>query len=295
MLKGEVKKCFLRNVNMKVSVVIPVHNRKKFTEQCLRSLQKQTCPADQIIVVNDGSTDGTKEMLAGEFPDVRIVEGDGNLFWTAAINRGIRQALAFQADYVLTLNNDTVAFPDFVERMLSGAKKAPNALLGALDIDAISGKPYYGGEIVDWKWSSSKFLLSHLKKEEQNGLHEVSLFPARGLLIPCGVFEKIGLFEEKRLPHYMADYDFTLLAKRNGFKIYCNYDARLYTYPEEGGDYKIRRRKSLRNYLKHLFDIKGGGNLINFTIYTFRNCPSQYIVIGLITGVVRRLVGFWIK
>ena len=226
-----------------ICIVIPVHNRKQFTRDCLLSLQNQTQPADFIIVVDDGSTDGTKEMLYQEFAQVIVLQGSGNLFWTAAINLGVKCALSMEADYVMTLNNDTVASNDFVERMLISANQNPQALLGALDIDMVTKRPYYGGEIFNWRSSTSKFLLNILKKEEQRGLHEVSLFPARGLLIPRKVFDVIGLFEEKRLPHYMADYDFTQLARKNGFKVYCNYEARLYTYPEEGGDHKIRKKK----------------------------------------------------
>ncbi|MEX1239963.1 MAG: glycosyltransferase family 2 protein [Cyclobacteriaceae bacterium] len=278
-----------------ISVVIPVHNRKKFTEECLNSLQMQTFRADHIIVIDDGSTDGTRELLREKFPHVNVLRGDGNLFWTAAINLGIRKALYLGSDHVLTLNNDTVASMDFIEKMVRAAREAPDALLGAFDIDSVTRKPYYGGELINWKWSSSKFLLNLLKEDQQKGLHEVSLFPARGLLIPRRVFETIGFFEERQLPHYMADYDFTLKARRKGFKIYCNFDARIYTYPEEGGDHKIRKHKTFKNYVKHLFDIKGGGNLVNFTIYTFRNCPPQYLFPGLITGLVRRMVGFWLK
>jgi GT2 family glycosyltransferase len=278
-----------------VSVVIPVYNRKEFTAQCLRSLRDQTRPADHIIVVDDGSTDGTSEMLQTQFPEVKVLNGDGNLYWTAAINRGIKVALALGSDYVFTLNNDTVASTDLLEKMMTGARRAPQALLGALDVDNITRRPYYGGEIVNWKWSSSRFLLDMLKEEEQVGLHEVSLFPARGLLIPSQVFERVGLFEEKKLPHYMADYDFTLQAKKHGFKVYCNFDAKVYTYPEEGGDRKIRKEKTLKNYFKHLFHIKGGGNLVNFTIYAFRNCPPRYLFTGLTSGLIRRLVGFWVK
>jgi hypothetical protein len=93
----------------------------------------------------------------------------------------------------------------------------------------------------------------------------------------------------------MADYDFTLMANRHGFPVYCNYEAKLLTYPEEGGDHKIRKRKTLRNYFDHLFSIKGGGNLRNFTIYTFRNWPPNFILSALLLGYARRLAGFWIK
>jgi GT2 family glycosyltransferase len=278
-----------------VYIVIPVHNRKEFTRDCLRSLQRQTVAGHRTIVVDDGSTDGTAEMLRSEFPDVIVLHGDGNLFWTAAINLGINRALLLGADYVLTLNNDTVASENFLEKMLFWANQTPNALLGALDVDLKTQKPYYGGEWVDWKWSTSRYLLDELRKEEQKGLHEVSLYPARGLLIPRMVFETIGLFEEKELPHYMADYDFTHAARRSGFKIYCNYDATLYTYPEEGGDHKIRKSRTFRNYLDHLFSIKGGGNLRNFTLYALRNCPRKDLPASLVTGYLRRIAGYWIK
>jgi len=278
-----------------IFIVIPVHNRKHFTKECLISLRKQTYTGFRTIVVDDGSIDGTKEMLETEFPEVIVLSGDGNLFWTAAINVGIRQALKLGALYIFTLNNDTIASPNLLEKMMFWAERTPNSLLGSFDVDAITQKPYYGGEIIIWKWATSRLLLDELKQEDWYGLHEVSLFPARGLLIPKKVFDVIGLFEEKKLPHYMADYDFTHRALRNGFKIYCNYDAKLFTYPEEGGDHKIRKKKTLKNYYNHLFSIRGGANLRNFTVYTFRNCPKKDIPLSLLTGYARRLVGFWIK
>lgn len=276
-------------------IVIPVYNRLQFTQECLDSLEKQTVRADKIIIVDDGSTDGTEEVLREWYPDVEVLHSDGNLFWTAAINMGIRHALLLGADQVMTLNNDTIASDTFVEKMLDGSRRQPDALIGALDVDSVSRKPYYGGEILNWKWSTSRYLLDHLSKEQQQGLHETSLFPARGLLIPKVVFDSIGLFDEIRLPHYMADYDFTLTAARSGFKIFCNYDAVLFTYPDEGGDHKIRKAKTWSNYLKHLFNIKGGGNLKNFTRYTLKNCPPGSVVPSLFTGYTRRLFGFWLR
>ncbi len=276
-------------------IVIPVYNRLHFTRECLDSLENQTVRADKIIVVDDGSTDGTPEVLGQWYPEVVVVKTAGNLFWTAATNQGIQRALDLGADRVMTLNNDTIASRTFVEKMLEASVNNPEALIGALDVDAKSRKPYYGGEILNWKWSSSRYLLDYLSRDKQKGLHEVSLFPARGLMIPKIVFDKIGLFDQERLPHYMADYDFTLTAARHGFKIYCNFDAVLYTYPEEGGDHKIRKAKSWSNYIKHLFDIKGGGNLVNFTRYTLKNCPPASILPSLFTGYTRRLIGFWLK
>jgi GT2 family glycosyltransferase len=247
------------------------------------------------VIVDDGSVDGTGEMLAQEFPEVAVLRGDGNLFWTAATNMGIRYALEHGAERVMTLNNDTIASPKFVEAMLHWSEREPLALLGALNVDFNSQQPHYGGEILNWPLAASKRLLDFLPREEWKGIHKVSLYPGRGLLIPREVFEKIGLFDEVKLPHYMADYDFTLNASNHGFNVFCNYDAWLYIYPEEGGDHKIRRLKSLRGYYQHLFSIKGGGNLKNYTKLTLRNCPKKYLLPALLTGYARRIVGYWIR
>ena len=90
-------------------IVIPVFNRKNFTKECLLSLQTQSRKDFSVVVVDDGSTDGTAQMLEKEFPEIIVVKSDGNLFWTAATNLGIQIALEKGATYVMTLNNDTLA------------------------------------------------------------------------------------------------------------------------------------------------------------------------------------------
>jgi GT2 family glycosyltransferase len=276
-------------------IVIPVFNRKHFTLECLLSLRKQTNKNFRVIVVDDGSTDGTGQLLAQDFPEVTVLKGDGNLFWTAATNMGVQYALAHGARHVMTLNNDTLATPDFIEKMYRWAAQKPDALLGALAVDAATGKPVYGGETINWFLNSYKPVLKTLSANQQTGLHKVTHFPGRGLWIPKKVFDTIGLFDEKKFPHYYADYDFTHTASRAGFDIYCNYDARLLTYPTESGERQLRRKKSLGNYYNHLFGIRGGGNLLNFTKFTFKNCPPLYIPIVLVNGYIRRVFGYLIK
>lgn len=281
-------------MNSKIYIVIPVHNRKEFTKNCLLSLRKQTYQNFKTVIIDDGSTDGTAEMLANDFPEVQVIKGDGNLWWTAATNLGVKYALENNADYVLTLNNDTIAIEDFLEKMIYWADKTPNSLLGAFAIDADTKKPVYGGEIINWKWANSKFLLDILPKEQWHGLHEVTHFPGRGLLIPIEVFKKIGFFDEKHFPHYAADYDFTHRAIRAGYRVYCNFDAKLIIYPDVSGDAENRKKKSLKNYYNHLFGIKGGANLKVFTIYTLKNSPRYAVPFFLLRGYIQRLIGYWL-
>lgn len=275
-------------------VVIPVFNRRQYTRDCLLSLHEQTQTNFRIVVVDDGSTDGTDRMLAEEFPEVEVVTGDGNLFWTAGVNSGIRRALALGATRVMTMNNDVLALPDFIEQMLASAERHPTALLGAFELDVATGQPVYGGERLDWRTNTRHDLLAELAPAERCGLHPVSFLPGRGLLIPLAVIQAIGVFDEKRLPHYLADFDYTSVARRHGFPVFCNYAARLSTYPEESGQEQTRSQRSVRGYLEHLFGIRGGGNLRNFTHFSLKNCPKPYLPYFLINGYIRRLGGYFL-
>ncbi|WP_426491040.1 glycosyltransferase family 2 protein [Hymenobacter sp. 102] len=275
-------------------IVIPVFNRKEFTRACLQSLRRQTFTTFRVVVVDDGSTDGTAQMLREDFAEVLVEQGDGNLFWTAGVNLGIRRALQDGASLIMTLNNDVVAAPDFVADMLAKSAQHPTAVLGALELDIATGQPVYGGETLDWRTNTRHDLLAELPTHRRYGLHPVTYLPGRGLLIPRVVLDTIGLFDEKRLPHYLADFDYTSVARRHGFPVYCNYDAHLSTYPEESGQEITRRRRSVRGYYQHLFGIRGGGNLRNFTWFSLKNCPRPYLPYFLLNGYARRLVGYFL-
>jgi GT2 family glycosyltransferase len=275
-------------------IVIPVFNRWQYTRACLESLRQQTSQAFKTIVVDDGSTDETAAALAQSFPEVEVVTGDGNLFWTAGVNAGIRRALDLGASRVMTMNNDVLAAPDFVAQMLAAADQHPRAVLGALEFDADTGEAIYGGERLDFRTNTTQNLLKVLPTNQRTGLHAVTYLPGRGLLIPKVVFDTIGLFDEKRLPHYLADFDYTSVARRAGFPVYCNYDAKLSTYPEESGQTLTRKQRSLKGYYQHLFSIRGGGNMVNFTHFAFKNCPTPYLPYFLLNGYARRLVGYFL-
>ena len=271
-----------------IYIVIPVFNRKKFTQECLDALRIQTFKEFKTIVVDDGSTDGTLDMLKAEYPEVIPIDGGGDLWWTEATNVGIRHALQDKATtHVMTLNNDTVPTSTFMEKMYEWILKKPTAILGACPLNIENMKPVIEGSLLSKK--------KELEGKELSGLFKVTHYPGRGCLIPVQVFEKIGLFDTKNFPHYFADFDFTLTAHEHGFEVFYNFDAKLLTYPDESGDAKNRQRKSWKNYMKHLFDIKGGGNLKDFTRFTVKHTPAHKLPIKLLYGYSTRLLGYWLK
>ncbi|MDX5421249.1 MAG: glycosyltransferase family 2 protein, partial [Hymenobacteraceae bacterium] len=165
-----------------IHIVIPVFNRKEYTRECLKSLSAQTNQAYKVIIVDDGSTDGTEDMLREEFPEVEVLKGDGGLFWTAGVNMGIRYALEQNAQLIMTMNNDVVTDKELIEQMYVWHRRKPKALLGALELDALSGKPIFGGERLNWKLNKIDQVLDSLSPSDYKGLHAVTHLPGRGLL-----------------------------------------------------------------------------------------------------------------
>src|SRR5690242_106951 len=121
----------VRQRNASLAIVIPVHNRLVFTRNCLAQLQRQSLRGFEVIVIDDGSSDGTSDMIRREFPEVTLLLGDGNLWWTGATNLGVKLALEHGANYVMTLNDDTLPTDAFLENMLTVAEQNPRALIGA--------------------------------------------------------------------------------------------------------------------------------------------------------------------
>ena len=279
-------------MNKSVYIIIPVHNRKDFTRNCLIELYKQSYNNFKIIIIDDGSTDGTEDIINNEFPEVIIIKGDGNLWWTKATNIGVKYALNKNADYVLTLNNDVLPYEDYLEKLISAAKEKPNAIFGSLAIDVHSSKPIYGGEFINWKNAKSTFILDSINNEQIKGLYPVNCIPGRGMLIPTDIFKKIGVFDEANLKHYLADFDFSARAYRMGLQLFCNHDARIKIYPEESGAIANIRNKSIQNFLNHIWGIKGAGNIKDLYYFGINNCPTKYLLLFIPIGIIRRIGGY---
>jgi GT2 family glycosyltransferase len=96
-------------------IIVPVHNGWELTKTCLQLLRAQTTPHN-VIVCDNGSTDGTSERVRAAFPDARVLELGGNLGFTVACNRGVA---AGSSEIVVLLNNDVECRPDFLEQLVA--------------------------------------------------------------------------------------------------------------------------------------------------------------------------------
>lgn len=223
----------MREKQIHVEIVSPVHNRRELTLQCLRSLSRidRTNLKVHIIIVDDGSTDGTSEAINAQFPDVEIVRGDGNLWFTGGANRGFERALTYNPDYLLLINDDTVFDEKFLKYLVECGEANPRSAVGGLLLlwdtphkvfqVAPQFDVWYGG----WR---------HLQKQTvwtmPKEAFEVDFIAGNCILFPAQIFREIGLMDEKRFPNY-ADAEFTPRIKKKGWRLLVEPRARVFNQP----------------------------------------------------------------
>jgi len=196
--------------NMIISVLLTCFNRREHTLECLRSMARQNpCGATlHYYLVDDGSTDGTAETVAREFPDVRILQGDGSLYWCGGMRLAWQTAVGSDPDYYLLLNDDTHLYPTALATLLDITKSPESEIIAVGAIcDAETGIFTYGG-IRRFKGS-----ISPTGKEEI-----CDTFHANCVIIPRAVYLKIGTLHH-RYTHGMGDFDYGLQATMRGMKV----------------------------------------------------------------------------
>jgi GT2 family glycosyltransferase len=194
-----------------VAIVIPVYNRLKVTLNCLERLADSSVfDWADVIVVDDGSSDGTADAVERRFPQVILLKGNGNLWWAGGINMGMRHAYQKGAKYLIWLNDDCVPVDDAL-RTLYDYSREHNAI--AVGQAFCPSGHYYGGHKKTW---TGLKLLSC--SETQSILCDA--FGGNAVCIPRDVVDAIDYLDAKRMPMAPADADYGLRAKKRGLKAF---------------------------------------------------------------------------
>jgi GT2 family glycosyltransferase len=282
----------------KLNVIIPTYNRKNYLSRLLLQLKNQVLNnVDMsIIVVVDGSTDGTLEMLESEFPEVGIVQGNGHWWWTKSINEGCKFALKNLSDAMLLMNDDAEIDEKYVETLLNSAEKQPDAIIGSLNITKIKPYKIYFSGVKKITWWNAKSVRYHkifsLYNENLTGLHKSVLLMGRGMFIPTWVFEKIGFFDEKSFPQYKADLDFVLTAHENNIKTFISWDSIVYSHMELTGKGVTYRKQSFFTFLKSFFQENSMTNILHSFRYYKKHCPFYLFPLSFHIDKLRLIYSF---
>lgn len=200
---------------MEVSVVIPNFNGIAFLDSVLASLEGQTLSNFEVILVDNGSTDGSCSFVTANYPWVHLIELSENFGFCGAVNAGIRAA---KAPYVLLLNNDTEVKEDFVEEMLAAVRRHKNAFsCGARmvqyhDRDRLDDVGNYYCAL-GWSFARGRGKDIHAYETED----KIFSACAGAAIYRKKILEKIGYFDEEHFA-YLEDIDVGYRARIFGYE-----------------------------------------------------------------------------
>lgn len=200
---------------MEVSVVIPNFNGIAFLDSVLASLEGQTLNNFEVILVDNGSTDGSCSFVTANYPWVHLIELSENFGFCGAVNAGIRAA---KAPYVLLLNNDTEVKEDFVEEMLAAIRRHKNAFsCGARmvqyhDRDKLDDVGNYYCAL-GWSFARGRGKDIHAYETEDR----IFSACAGAAIYRKKILEKIGYFDEEHFA-YLEDTDIGYRARIYGYE-----------------------------------------------------------------------------
>lgn len=286
-----------------IYIVIPVHNRSACTRECLMHLRQQTYRDFQVIVVDDGSTDGTSDMIADEFPEVIVCRGDGNLWWTEATNVGIRHAFgladAAENSFILTLNDDVSLRPDYLDQLMKTYRQQGPCLVGSVCVDA--GRPdqiTFGGVRLNLYWGGQTDLAgrdyggSLARMAARTDCVDSDALSGRGMLIPFHTLRTVGLFNARKYPHYLSDIEFSLRAKKAGCRLVVSVGAVVGESLHTSG-MAFRERLSWRQFRESLTSIKSPVQLRPRLYFALEHSPFGPVC--FVGEFARILTGFLIR
>src|SRR5688572_17999857 len=179
----------------RISAVVCNYNGREHLPPCLSALRAQTRPIDEVLVVDNASTDGSREIAAREMPEARIVALERNEGPCPARNRGLELS---RNEWVLLVDNDAVLAPDVLEKLERAALSRPDAALvqprSVVDADP-STVHYDGGALHYCGLFSLRNFFRPLARAEGQGVVEVGGAVSVALLVRRDVVRALGGFD----------------------------------------------------------------------------------------------------
>lgn len=254
----------------KVYILLPVHNRSAVTERFVDCLAAQTYKNNHLILVDDGSTDGTVKMVQAKIIELTVLKGSGDWWWAGSLQQGINWLEKHGAegrDIVLFANDDITFDADFLQKAVGILDNLDAALLLPHLRDEKTGLPEESGVEAD---------LQKLTFNEAASPDKINCLPTRGLFVRMADLRRIGGFHPWLLPHYLSDYEFTIRAHRKGLRLITSADIAIQLDREQTG-YRSLEHHGFIDFIKRLFSKKYVSNPIYWSTFILLTVPKSHI------------------
>ena len=207
--------------NKYIAILLACFNRKEKTLSCLKGLHEALLPEGfhyEVTLLDDGSTDGTSAAVHENFPEVSIINGNGDLYWNQGMRVAWNEAIHKRKyDYYLLLNDDTDLFPDAIKKLVEAEEQLKKNLgksaivIGSI-ADPTDGHLTYGGVKRESAYLGIKFSLVEPGQESIR----CDTFNANCVLISKEIVDNVGILSD-HFTHGMGDTDYGLRAAEKGF------------------------------------------------------------------------------
>ena len=255
-----------------VYILLPVHNRLNTTKEYVENLKLQTYKNYILVLIDDGSTDGTTQAVNAILPNTINIIGQGKWWWGGSLQKGylwLKNSRVPENSIILISNDDIRYYKNFIETGVKLVETHQKTIFGALEYNAHSNQLINSGFVVDYH--NFKFI-----KPAENEI--INCLSTRGLFIKYNDLMKIGGFYPILLPHYGSDYEFTMRAFKKGYSLRTNPELILWMDDKQTGLRQISHENILK-YLKTVWTKRSTNNPLYksmFLIISFRNYKLPY-------------------
>lgn len=257
-----------------VYILLPVYNRRLITEHFIECLKAQTFKKYLLLLIDDGSSDGTSEMVQQHIDRVKIIRGKGNWWWAGSLQKGYEWISANKVnadDIIVIMNDDTEFKPDFLEIGISILNAHPRTLLGAQCYSRSSGAILDQGVKADW---------CTMRFEQAKDVKEINCLSTMGLFMRAEDFLSLKGFYPRLLPHFTSDYEFTMRAHRRGYRLMTDLKLKLWLREDTTWNVEIGK-KPFFAFIRNLFSKKSAYNPIVWSIFIVLSCPFRWKLLNL--------------
>lgn len=264
-----------------VYTIVTCFNQVEKLRECLAALLKQNFAGLTILVVDDGSIDGTAEFLRSKEDVLEYITGDGTLFWGGGVAYGyeyVRERLG-ENDYVLLVNCDSVLETGCVSALVDFLQSESNCVIAhALTLNSSDRETVIGSGSLIKNWPL--FITQHPLRGQKLGSvtqipQKVHTVTARALMIPEIVVRRIGFIDDSTFRHYGGDSDFGVRCYNKGVQPYIIPTAICYLDVQSTGVSSMKSNGNIAAQLKGLFSLRSANNLVSRWRFG-RNCPPVW-------------------
>jgi GT2 family glycosyltransferase len=235
-----------------VSIIIPHYNGISVLNECLVSIKRSIYPYFEVVVVDNGSMDGSVRFLQEQHPDVHIVTCAENLGFAGGCNEGILHA---RGELVLILNNDTTHEPDWIAHLVRALQSDPDVALVQPKILSFQNREYFdysgasGGylDLFGYPFTRGRiFDTIETDKGQYNDRREIFWASGTAFLARKDIIQQAGLFDIKFFAH-MEEIDLDWRVHLMGYKIIVEPAAVVYHH----SGYTLNAETFTKKYLNH--------------------------------------------